>query len=344
MSATVDHLISELDHPLADTRRAAADALVALGEPAALALCEAFPKASDPKVRRRIFLVLEALRVPKTIPDLLHFVTTTEGVRGDDTRALALRAVVNALEPKHRRQVFDAFINLRRDVDPTVRIVALDGLVALRDPRAQRFLEEMATNEPDTMVKNAAMGALNRFRPLCLDEGRPGPDTYTPQDLSIKLASTDAFQRSLAIDLLLEHAQRFNAFAVFSEAAHAPHALARQSGLQGLGALGDVRAYPLLLQVLERSSDAQELALALRSLARFQPPTHLDLPTLARQIGRLTGHASALVASAACAALASVPHPQARQRLEELRTHPDPLLSESAREAYLDHRSRFANL
>lgn len=325
-------LVRELDHPRPEERKAAADGLVALGHDAEPALTEALQAARDIKVRRRILLILREIAAPKAIPALLEYVLERDADAPDDTRALALRAIIDALKPRHARHVFDTFVQLRRDPETMVQVLALEGLARLGDPRALRFLEEAARNtDAEEQVSDTAARLLATFVESSPAE-RGSEETYTRQDLVHKLASRDAFQRELAIDELI--ARDLEPFDAFLEALRSSHDLARQSGIMGLGRLGDPRAFALLRRLVEHeSSRDSDRALALRALSNFTPPPDIDRQLWLRNLERLLGSDDIFVISAALRAIAQVPHPDALAIVARRLEVEQPWLRDSAAEA-----------
>ena len=281
-------LVLDLEHPLAETRREAAGELLDLGAEATLPLVEGFETAS-PAGKQRILMIFARLDAPKAIPTLMGYVLDTPHESVDNHRALAMRGIVRSVKPKHGRHCFDFFVRHRRDPDDFVRALALEGLGALGDNRARAFLEEAAGGDAEDTVRESAQRAL-----LTLDvnaavapqgSGREETSLHSEKELRFMLASREAAQRKLGIQELIR--RDLNPFEAFTDAIKGGHALARRSGIQGLGVLGEPRAFPLLRNIAFNDySDRDDRALALRALARVPLPADSDRPGLIRDARR----------------------------------------------------------
>ncbi|OIP39945.1 MAG: hypothetical protein AUK47_09305 [Deltaproteobacteria bacterium CG2_30_63_29] len=327
MPRTAAELIKELDHPIPETRKQCGDELVAMGPAVEPFLTEALERSQNIKVRRRLLLILGAIKAPKAIPALMEYVKNRAPDGIDDTRGLAMRAILAPLEPKHTKYCFDFFLELRRDPDASVRMTALEGLAKLGDPRALPFLEKASQIDEEQNVRDLARRLSVTFVKA---DGAGVEELYTTTHLGQKLASRDAFQRNMAIDELLKRSE--DPFAVFLEATRSEHALARQSGLMGLGRVGSAKAYELLLGVADHSaSPPDERVLALRALASTQVSRELNLDAVYKTLDRHARNRSEpLVAGAALAAMAALPHPDAREQVAKALEDGDPWLRESA--------------
>lgn len=325
-------LVRELDHPRPEERKAAADALLALGPDAEPALTTALRQTHDIKVRRRILIVLRDLKAPKAIPALLDYVLDLPADGADDTRSLALRAAVDAVQPRHARHVFDTFVQLRRDPEPLIRVIALEGLARLGDPRALRFLEEAArSTDADEAVRDTAARLLVTF--VESDPAERGAEpVYSRVDLLQKLASRDAFQREAAVDELI--ARNLEPFDAFLDALRSSHDLARQSGILGLGRLKDPRGFTVLWRLVDHENTSDnDRALALRALGELDLPGDLDATVHLRNLERFLRSNDIFVVAGALKAIARVPHPDALEVVSRRLESPQPWLRDAAAEA-----------
>ena len=328
MNEKISRAFANLDHPIKDERLAAADALVAMGSEAEPLLSAKLGSTRELKVRRRILLVLGQIKSPKAIPALMDYVQARDASTPDDSRALAMRAIIAALQPKHRKHCFDFFLELRRDPDPTVRSAALEGLAKLGDARAISFLEERSKSDEDPAVRERARALALTFTPVEVET-----DTYDLNTLVTKLASTDAFQRQMAIDNILQQ-YRDNARQIFIDAITAPHALARKSGIQGLGQLADPANAPLLLRLAaDHHAHADERALALRGLAHLDPLPGDQRQNLATLAPLAKQRQDLFLAAAALRALGRVRVRDATDLLGASLSDPEGWIRESAAQA-----------
>jgi HEAT repeat protein len=329
------HLVSVLlDHPLRDQRDAAAESLrrlpPAVAEPA---LTGALSGATLP-MRRRVLTVLTSIDAPKGIPALMQYALDRDPT--DDTRALALRAILNSLRPRHAPHCFDFFIQLRRDPDPMVRALCLESLGRLADPRARPFLEEAARSDAAADVRNVALNAAR-----ALDAAPPpdatAPALFTPERLRELLASRQAEQRTLGITELIRR-DPDDALRAFLDALTANHALARESALLGLAKVPSAQSFRTLLSIAQNDlSPANERTLALRALAVTPPPAGAPTQPLLSTLERLIhGAPDLFTRAAALEAYASLNPPADRlSPLLDHLTHPEPWLRETAAQALL---------
>ncbi|MDX9720139.1 MAG: HEAT repeat domain-containing protein [Myxococcota bacterium] len=327
MNTRARQLVEELDHPLQEQRKAAADALLAMGPEAEPALSAKLRQETPLPVRRRVLIILCELKAAKAIPALLEYISKQQTTAADDTRGLAMQAVAQAVQPKHRALILDALLELRRDQDPTVRAPALEAIARLGDAPTRKLIEASIQHDADAMVREAGQRAL-RILDKRLGEVEQSP--HETQSLVYKLASSDAFQREMAVDELIK-LELEEALPIFLEASSSMHPLARKSGLIGLGRLGDERAVKPLLDVLAAgSSSVDERVLAMRALEQLAPlPSHQHERALAL-LSPYTKSDDPFLNAAALAALGGVEHPQVPALLAHRLRHPEPFVREAA--------------
>lgn len=321
-------LIAQLDHPVATQRKAAATALTQISplivEPL---LSSLLPTASLP-MRRRILMVLAQMDAPKAIPGLMQYALDRASDPTDDSRPLALRAILPSLRPRHALHCFDFFLQHRRDPDPLIRAAAFEGLAILADIRAQEILQDSSRNDPDPTARNAALKALTTLSASASSPPSASSPIIEPQRLRELLASRDSEQRALAIRELIRLSPS-DALTAFQSALASNHALARESALIGLGSLRNPAVFPALLSVaLSDHTPSSERALALRSLALTPPP----LPPPLSDLDHIIHSAPDLfVLAAALEAFASLNPPANRLDpiLEHL-DHPEPFIRDAA--------------
>lgn len=333
-------LVRTLDHPIPENRKRAAQEIIALGPGVEPVLIRALNRVPDIKVRRRVLIILTKMEIPKAIPGLMDYITAKDRGPGDDTRALAMRAILRSQKPKHRKHLFDFYVGLRRDDDLIVRQLALEGLAKLGDPRALPFLEEAAGSDPEPMVRDTANSFMNTFVSVELSADDAAPDDekarelYSRDELVTKLASREALQRQLGIRELL---RRFpeDAFDLFVDALRSGHALARQSGIEGLGQVDDPRAFKILHNIVDNANTSRDdRALALRAMARAQMPEDINEEALLRNLERHTRNDDDVFSiSAALAVISRLQHPDAIDLVQSRLAHDDTWIRETAAQA-----------
>ncbi len=198
-------LVAQLDHPVAAQRKVAASTLLQISPLIVEPLLSAMlPTASLP-MRRRILLVLAQMDAPKAIPILMQYILDRTPDPTDDTRPLALRAILTSLRPRHALHCFDFFLQHRRDPDPLMRAAAFEGLAILSDSRAKDILQDSSRNDPDPTARNAALKALTSLStsPASQTQSPQLSPIIDPQRLRELLASRDAEQRALSIRELI---------------------------------------------------------------------------------------------------------------------------------------------
>jgi len=67
-------------------------------------------------------------------------------------------------DPASREKIKNALIRAARDESSWVRLGGIKGLTRLDEPEIIRFLQDLATGDPDEIVRNAAKEALKTRR------------------------------------------------------------------------------------------------------------------------------------------------------------------------------------
>ena len=86
-------------------------------------------------------------------------------------------------DPASRAKIRDALIRAARDESLWVRLAGIEGLRKLDEPEIIRFLQDLATGDPDEIVRNAAKEALKKSRYGPPRSGLPAPRwEWAPRD------------------------------------------------------------------------------------------------------------------------------------------------------------------
>ena len=304
-------LVSDDSPPV---RAAAAEALGALGDPAALPqLAEVLDSDDSPPVRANAAQALGSLGDPAALPQL------TEALDSDDSppvRANAAQALGSLGDPAAIPQLTEA---LDSDDSPPVRAAAAQALGSLGDPAALPQLAEALDSDDSAPVRAAAAQAL----------GALGDPAALPQ-LAEALDSDDSnpvrAAAAQALGALGDPAALPRLAEVMGSDNSAP---VRAAAGRALGALGDPAALPDLAEAAAGDDDPAVRAAATEALGELDNPQ-----ALSQLVQAAESDESAAVRAAAAQALGSGGDPTALPALVEAATaDADPAVRAAAVEA-----------
>jgi len=135
-------------------RAAAAAALGRLNDDGKGALSKALADV-DSRVKLAAIRAASRINVFTDAPAVARLAT--------DGDAIVRRNAAELLGQLRAPEGFDGLLALARDPDANVRNAACHALGALHDPRARGVLEDLAKNDPNTLVRDQAQIALRRL-------------------------------------------------------------------------------------------------------------------------------------------------------------------------------------
>ncbi len=261
----VPALTSLLANPDAQLRRAAADALISIGDRSMVPSLIASLSSSDATTRETAAYVLGGLREQSAVAPLLGLLSTDteETVRASAARALGSIGGANVLQPLS--------IALGHDTSSAVRYSAARGLVDIRNSNQNAAVLQPLLNglwDPDSNVRMVVIDALGDIRNL----GRAEKIQVGQMLGRVVDTDPDRFVRSDALGLLGATALQTNDRGLISSVGRAlqvdPDPAIKGSAAIILSTIGGPASISALLLCLP-NTDPSVRTLAAQSLGRI---------------------------------------------------------------------------
>ena len=329
-------LLRALGHFIPHVRRAAAEALGAMGSPQAVPTLLRALGDSDWSVRRAAVKALGRMGDPQAVPALLHVLGDSDWyVRGAVAEALGQMsgvqaipallqalgnsgwdvrgAVAKALGQMGDPRAVPALLQTLGDSNSYVRRAAAKALGQMGDPQAVPALLQ-TLGDSNSYVRGTATEAL----------GQVGDPRAVPALLQA-LGDSNSYVRGAAVAALRQMGDP-QAFAILLQALGDSNSYVREAAAKALGQMGDPQAVPALLKALG-DSDLDVRWAAVRALGEIGDPQ--AVPTLLQALG----DSSSYVHGAAVEALGQMGDPQAVPALLQVLGDSDPYVRQAAAEA-----------